>query len=81
MPRLKSLSGVEVIRIFSVFGFEIAAQRGSHVKLRRVRADGSRQSLTIPKHPELDRGTLRAIYRQGLRYVPEGELKPHFYSE
>jgi hypothetical protein len=29
----------------------------------------------------MDTGTLRAIYRQALRYVPEGELHPHFYAE
>jgi predicted RNA binding protein YcfA (HicA-like mRNA interferase family) len=29
MPKLKLLSGDEVIKIFFAFGFEIAAQRGS----------------------------------------------------
>ena len=81
MPKLKLLSGDDVIKIFSRFGFEIAAQRGSHVKLRRVLLDGSGQSLTVPRHVELDKGTLRAIYRQGLRYIPERELRDHFYGE
>ena len=81
MPRLKPLSGDEVIKIFSAFGFEIAAQRGSHVKLQRLLADGSRQSLTIPRHAELDKGTLKAIYRQALRHIREDELRNHFYSE
>jgi predicted RNA binding protein YcfA (HicA-like mRNA interferase family) len=80
MPKLRRLSGNEVIRIFASFGFEPVAQRGSHVKLRRVHADGSRQTLTIPAHAELDIGTLKAIYRQALRYIPESELHPHFYS-
>jgi predicted RNA binding protein YcfA (HicA-like mRNA interferase family) len=80
MPKLKRLSGEEVIKIFASFGFVIAAQRGSHVKLRRVLADGTRQTLTIPNHKELDTGTLRAIYRQALRYIPDTELQPHFYS-
>jgi len=40
-----------------------------------------KQTLTIPNHPELDKGTLKAIYRQALRYIPENELKIHFYSE
>ena len=81
MPKLKRLSGSEVIKIFASLGFEQVAQRGSHVKLRRVLSDGSRQTLTIPDHTELDSGTLRAIFRQALRYIPESELRPHFYTE
>lgn len=81
MPRLKTLSGKEVIDIFLSFGFEMASQRGSHVKLHKISPDGSGQTLTIPNHNELDRGTLRAIYRQGLRYISEEELFPHFYSK
>jgi len=53
---------------------------GRHVKLRRILSDGTKQTLTIPLHEELDRGTLRAIYRQALRYIPEEKLKPHFYG-
>jgi predicted RNA binding protein YcfA (HicA-like mRNA interferase family) len=81
MPKLKRLSGSDVIKIFASLGFEQIAQRGSHVKLRRVLADGSRQTLTIPAHDELDTGTARAIYRQALRYITEEELRPHFYTE
>lgn len=81
MPKLKRLSGNEVVKIFASFGFTQAAQRGSHVKLRRVLSDGLRQTLTIPAHAELDTGTLRAIYRQALRYIPESELHSRFYTE
>ncbi len=81
MPRLKILSGREVVEIFVSFGFEVASQRGSHIKLRRISVDGSKQTLTIPQHNELDRGTLRAIYHQGLRYLPEERLFSHFYSK
>lgn len=81
MPKLKVLSGSEVKDIFLSFRFTVASQRGSHIKLRRTSPDGSKQTLTIPDHVEMDRGTLGAIYRQGLRYVPESELKSHFYSE
>jgi predicted RNA binding protein YcfA (HicA-like mRNA interferase family) len=80
MPKLKVLGGKEVIKVLSLFGFEIVSQRGRHVKLRRVLSDGTKQTLTIPLHEELDKGTLRAIYRQVLRYVPEEDLRPHFYG-
>jgi len=80
MPKLRVLSGREVVKILSRFGFKVISQRGSHVKLRRILSDGTKQTLTIPLHEELDRGTLRAIYRQALRYIPEKDLKPHFYG-
>ncbi|MBN1762490.1 MAG: type II toxin-antitoxin system HicA family toxin [Methanomicrobia archaeon] len=78
MPNLKTLSGKAIVKIFSEFGFDIVSQRGSHVKLRRIDPDGSRKTLTIPFHDELDKGTLRAIFRQPLRYSPEEELKLYF---
>jgi predicted RNA binding protein YcfA (HicA-like mRNA interferase family) len=81
MPKLKVLSGPDVVRILSSFGFAIASQHGSHVKLRRVTTGGIRQTLTIPNHRELDRGTLLGIYRQALRYIPADQLAPHFYID
>ena len=81
MQKLKILSGEDVVKIFLSFGFEMASQRGSHVKLKRVVPNGAKQTLTVPNHKELDRGTLSAIYRQALRYLPEQDIQPHFYSE
>jgi len=40
----------------------------------------NKKILTIPLHEELDKGTLRAIFRQALRYIPEEESRPHFYG-
>ena len=81
MPKLRRLSGDEVIAIPSRFGFTTHAQRGSHVKLRREAVGGRKETLTIPRHRELDRGTLRAIFRQAARFIPVEELRPHFYAE
>jgi predicted RNA binding protein YcfA (HicA-like mRNA interferase family) len=81
MPKLKPLSGDELLRIFSRFGFTKFSQRGSHVKLRRQIAGGSRQTLTIPLHREVDKGTLHAIFRQAQRYLAGDELAPHFFVE
>ena len=81
MPKLKILSGKDVLRILSQFGFQIHSQRGSHIKLRRTGAIGTQQTLTIVNHDELDKGTLRAIFRQGCRYISESDLMPHFYSK
>ena len=76
MPKLRTLSGQELIQIFSDFGFQPLTPRGSHVKLRRVLASGGKQSLTIVLHNELDKGTLRAIYRQALRLMPTTKHGP-----
>ena len=81
MPKLRRLSGAEVIGILRQFGFAPLTQRGSHIKLRRVRTDGSKETLTVPNHRELDTGTARAILRQASRFIPEDQLRPHFSTD
>ena len=71
MPKLRVLSGKEVVKILSKFGFEVVSQR--------ILPDGTKQTLTVPLHDELDKGTLKAIIRRASRYIPEEELKPYFY--
>ena len=80
MPKLKVLSGDEVIRILENFGFEILNHRGSHVKLRRMR-EGIKESLLVPRHKELDAGTLKAIFNQVSRYIAQEELRKFFYTD
>lgn len=81
MPKPKRLSGDDLISILSTFGFDFHSQRGSHVKLRRITDTGHKQTLTVPRHRELDAGTIRAIFRQASRYIPEDELKPLLFTE
>lgn len=52
MPGLRRLSGADVVAILQRFGFAVVSQRGSHIKLKRVVAEGS-QTLTVPVHSEL----------------------------
>ena len=78
-PRLRALSAREVLRALASFGFEVASTKGSHAKLRRGNEAGAVEILTIPLHREIAPGTLRAIYRQACRFVPEGELRGWFY--
>lgn len=80
MPKLKVLSGDDLIKIFKTLGFSIISQKGSHVKLRRSEGE-IKQTLTIPRHQELDKGTLKAIYNKALRYIPENNLRKYFYSD
>jgi len=81
MPKLKTLSGEDIIDVFARFNFSVIGQKGSHVKLKRVTSNDLKQTLTVPKHKELDKGTIRAIYNQALRYISENDLRKHFYSE
>ena len=80
MPKPRQLSGDDVIRILAKFGFAVLSQRGSHAKLRRVTGEGIKQTLTIPRHKELDPGTVRAIVRQASRYIPEDQLLPLIFA-
>lgn len=80
MPKLKNLSGEDVIRIFKSLSFSVIGQKGSHVKLRRMSKDGAKQILTVPTHKELDKGTVKAIYNQAIRYISEDDLHKHFYT-
>lgn len=81
MPgKLRVLSGFDVVRILAQFDFQQIGQRGSHVKLRRI-YQGNRQTLHLPMHRELRPGTLRSIYQQALNFIPESELRLHFYSD
>ncbi len=81
MPKLRVLSGDQVIRIFRDFGFSLVSQKGSHAKLKRLSPNGETQTLIVPLHHELDRGTLRAIFNQACRYIPSEKLSPRFYAE
>jgi len=80
MPKLRVLSGPDVIAIFGEFGFTVFSQKGSHVKLRRA-IPGAIQTLTVPNHGQLKKGTLLAIFRQASRFVDPFALRLRFYSE
>lgn len=61
MTRLPRVSGRECVRILARAGFTVKRQHGSHIVLRR---EDPFAQIVVPDHPELDRGTLRAIIRQ-----------------
>lgn len=63
MQKLPRLSGKEVLKILSKFGFEAVRQKGSHVILTKQIPE--RRIITVvPLHKEMDRGTLLEIIRQ-----------------
>ena len=80
-PRLKTQSGRDVIRALRQVGFEVDRTRGSHATLSRRASTGEKQILTVPLHKELAHGTLHAIYRQALKFIPAEQLIPLFFSK
>jgi len=67
MPRLRPLSGDEFVRVMRALGYQIERTRGSHMMLRCH----GRKPLTVPRHRELDRGTLRGLIRDAGLTVEE----------
>ena len=65
MSRLRVFSGREVLKILGEFGFQDFAQRGSHIKLRRISSSGRTQTLTAPDHDEIRP-------RHASRHLPAG---------
>ncbi len=65
MSKLPNLSGFAIIKILTKnFGFEIAGQRGSHVKLRRY-INGRKVVTIVPLHKEVKTGTLIGVLDLG----------------
>ena len=78
-PTPRRLSGADIIKALGQLGFDVVAIRGSHARLRKLTADGHRQALLVPLHRELAIGTVLAVYRQALKFVPERELRAAFF--
>ncbi|MEZ5335117.1 MAG: type II toxin-antitoxin system HicA family toxin [Methanolobus sp.] len=60
MSKLPVISGIKAIKAFSKEGWHPHRQVGSHVVLRK---EGSKITLTVPKHKELKPGLLRQLIR------------------
>ena len=60
MGKLPVVSGAEAVKAFQRAGWRVDRQRGSHVVLLKP---GHVASLSVPQHPELAPGTLRALIR------------------
>jgi predicted RNA binding protein YcfA (HicA-like mRNA interferase family) len=56
------ISGLDAVKALAKLGYEIDHQTGSHMILRQNSSPFRR--LTVPRHKELAKGTLRAIIRQ-----------------
>lgn len=59
--KLPVVSGDEVGKVLKKIGFEFAEQEGSHMHFRKIAPPHIK--ITVPKHKELKRSTLRSILR------------------
>jgi predicted RNA binding protein YcfA (HicA-like mRNA interferase family) len=58
MAALPLLRPREVVHAFERLGWRVTRQRGSHIILTKP---GSPVTLSVPDHPEIARGALRAL--------------------
>lgn len=68
MPRLPVVSGEQAIKAFSKAGWYPHRQVGSHMVLRK---EGSKVTLSVPRHKELKPGLLRRLIRDAGLSVEE----------
>jgi len=69
VSKLPLISGIEAVRALAKIGYVIDHQTGSHMILRQREIPHRR--LTVPKHKEIAKGTLRAIIKQAGLTVDE----------
>ncbi len=60
MAAMPVVSGREAVRVFESLGWEMARQRDSHIVLVR---DGDIETLSVPDHRGVAKGTLRSLIR------------------
>ncbi len=60
MASIPVVTGREAVKVFELLGWEVARQRGSHIILVR---DGDIETLSVPDHREVAKGTLRSLIR------------------
>ncbi|MBI4359093.1 MAG: type II toxin-antitoxin system HicA family toxin [Candidatus Nealsonbacteria bacterium] len=60
MPKLPVITGRKAIDIFIKLGYQVARQRGSHIRLLH----SDKRPLTVPDHKVLGKGLLRKLIRE-----------------
>ncbi len=66
--KLPVISGREAVKVFTKAGWKFIRQKGSHAILTRP---GMRQTLAVPQHKELAKGTLVALIKDAGLTVDE----------
>ena len=61
MVNIPVLKPNELVKAFERLGWKVARQRGSHIILTKP---GHIATLSVPKHREIARGTLRSLIKK-----------------
>jgi predicted RNA binding protein YcfA (HicA-like mRNA interferase family) len=59
-PKPPLISGSEAVKAFKKAGWTFVRQKGAHAMLTK---SGMKQTLSVPQHKELARGTLAALIK------------------
>ena len=70
MPRLRSVSGRDIVKALFKVGYREVRQHGSHIRL----SCSKRKPVTVPNYDVVGRGLLRKILR-------DAELSPEEFHE
>jgi hypothetical protein len=76
---VRVFSGADVVDIFFGFGISVI-DRTKYIKLRRSGVNGN-ETLIVPDHSPIAKGTLRMIFSQASHNISQEELRPHFYND
>ena len=68
MAKLPVLSGIKAVKAFSKAGWVVSRQTRNHIIMEKV---GCPTTLSVPKHKELKRGTLRNLIKDAGLTVEE----------
>jgi predicted RNA binding protein YcfA (HicA-like mRNA interferase family) len=77
MPRLRRLSGKEVVTILEHLGYSVARVKGSHYRLELVKEVKCRVTVPVHGNQPLAIATLKNIYRTVIQCVSELEARPY----
>lgn len=62
MSNIPQVSGQQVIKALNKIGFSEVHQKGSHIRMVRIKDNDSKQLVTIPNHKVIRKGTLLNVY-------------------
>jgi predicted RNA binding protein YcfA (HicA-like mRNA interferase family) len=62
MKTPRDISGKEIIKALSIYGYQTTRQNGSHIRITTIQ--NGQHHLAIPNHNPIKTGTLNAILSQ-----------------
>jgi predicted RNA binding protein YcfA (HicA-like mRNA interferase family) len=68
-PKLpRNISGQDLVKVLSKYGYNVVRQKGGHIRLSRTTDKGTHH-ITIPDHSPLRLGTFNAIVTDAAEHL------------